>query len=450
MFENKKILILGFARSGYDAAKYLINKNNKVIVTDKKEIKDEKYNELKKLGVEFVFNNEDSDLLDNTFDYLIKSPGVPIDHPYVLKANELSVEVINEVEMAYRIIRKEHNIKLIAITGSNGKTTTTTLIYNMLKQSNDNVFLAGNIGYPLSGFIDKIKDNDIIVMETSCQQLENLKEFKPDIAVITNITEAHIDFMKTYEHYKYVKSKLLQNQTKEDIAILNNESDELKDAVRNAKSTKKYFSSKNIITGSYIKENEIYYYNEKIIALKDIKLRGIHNYENIMASIMAVKELGVTKEDINKVLTTFMGVEHRLEYVNTVNNRTFYNDTEATNIKCTQIALSSFEEPTIIILGGLERGQNFNDLAPYMKNVKAILAIGQCRKRVVDFAKDNGKLVYEYEYLKDAILKAYEISQENDVILLSPASASWDQYKQCEDRGAEFKNIVNNLIDNSK
>lgn len=450
MFENKKILILGFARSGYDAAKYLINKNNKVIVTDKKEIKDEKYNELKKLGVEFVFNNEDSDLLDNTFDYLIKSPGVPIDHPYVLKANELSVEVINEVEMAYRIIRKEHNIKLIAITGSNGKTTTTTLIYNMLKQSNNNVFLAGNIGYPLSGFIDKIKDNDIIVMETSCQQLENLKEFKPDIAVITNITEAHIDFMKTYEHYKYVKSKLLQNQTKEDIAILNNESDELKDAVRNAKSTKKYFSSKNIITGSYIKENEIYYYNEKIIALKDIKLRGIHNYENIMASIMAVKELGVTKEDINKVLTTFMGVEHRLEYVNTVNNRTFYNDTEATNIKCTQIALSSFEEPTIIILGGLERGQNFDDLAPYMKNVKAILAIGQCRKRVVDFAKDNGKLVYEYEYLKDATLKAYEISQENDVILLSPASASWDQYKQCEDRGAEFKNIVNNLIDNSK
>ena len=145
-----------------------------------------------------------------------------------------------------------------------------------------------------------------------------------------------------------------------------------------------------------------------------------------------------------------MGVEHRLEYVNTVNNRTFYNDTEATNIKCTQIALSSFEEPTIIILGGLERGQNFNDLAPYMKNVKAILAIGQCRKRVVDFAKDNGKLVYEYEYLKDATLKAYEISQENDVILLSPASASWDQYKQCEDRGAEFKNIVNNLIDNSK
>ena len=246
MFENKKILILGFARSGYDAAKYLINKNNKVIVTDKKEIKDEKYNELKKLGVEFVFNNEDSDLLDNTFDYLIKSPGVPIDHPYVLKANELSVEVINEVEMAYRIIRKEHNIKLIAITGSNGKTTTTTLIYNMLKQSNNNVFLAGNIGYPLSGFIDKIKDNDIIVMETSCQQLENLKEFKPDIAVITNITEAHIDFMKTYEHYKYVKSKLLQNQTKEDIAILNNESDELKDAVRNAKSTKKYFSSKKL------------------------------------------------------------------------------------------------------------------------------------------------------------------------------------------------------------
>ena len=450
MFENKKILILGFARSGYDAAKYLINKNNQVIVTDKKEIKDEKYNELKELGVQFVMNDSKTDILDNTFDYLIKSPGVPIDHPYVIKAKQLHIEVINEVEMAYRIIRKEHNIKLIAITGSNGKTTTTTLIYNMLKQSHDNVFLAGNIGYPLSGFIDKVKDNDIIVMETSCQQLENLKEFKPDIAVMTNITEAHIDFMKTYEHYKYVKSKLLQNQTKEDIAILNNESEDLKEATKDAKSTKKYFSSKNIINGCYIKDKQIYYYDEKIIDLKDIKLRGMHNYENIMASIMAVKELNVTNEDINKVLTTFMGVEHRLEYVNTVNNRTFYNDTEATNIKCTQIALSSFEEPTIIILGGLERGQNFNDLLPYMKNVKAILAIGQCRKRVVDFAKENNKEVFEYEHLKDATLKAYEISQEHDVILLSPASASWDQYKQCEDRGAEFKNIVNNLIDNSK
>ena len=219
MFENKKILILGFARSGYDAAKYLINKNNQVIVTDKKEIKDEKYNELKELGVQFVMNDSKTDILDNKFDYLIKSPGVQIDNPYVIKAKQLHIEVINEVEMAYRIIRKEHNIKLIAITGSNGKTTTTTLIYDMLKESHDNVFLAGNIGYPLSGFIDKVKDNDIIVMETSCQQLENLKEFKPDIAVMTNITEAHIDFMKTYEHYKYVKSKLLQNQTKEDIAI---------------------------------------------------------------------------------------------------------------------------------------------------------------------------------------------------------------------------------------
>lgn len=445
MFENKKILILGFARSGYDAAKFLIKRNNEVIVTDQKEIYNEKYEELKQLGVKFEMGNTKEELLNESIDYLIKSPGVPIDHEYVLKAKKLGIEVINEVEMAYRLIREKHKIKLIAVTGSNGKTTTTTLIYNILKQQKNNVHLAGNIGYPLSGFIDKIKENDILVMEISCQQLENLTEFKPDIAVMTNITEAHIDFMKTYEHYKYVKSKLLQNQTKEDIAIINKESKDLLEITQNAKSTKKYYSKNQIIKGCYIKEDAIYYYDEKIIDLKDIKLRGAHNYENIMAAIMATKELKSTNEEIKKVLTTFMGVEHRLEYVNTVNKRTFYNDTEATNIKCTQIALSSFKEPTIIILGGLERGQNFDDLKPYIKNVKAILAIGECRKRVVEFAKKNHKQVYEYEHLKDATKKAYEISDENDIILLSPASASWDQYKQCEDRGDEFKNIVNNL-----
>ena len=251
MFENKKILILGFARSGYDAAKFLIKRNNEVIVTDQKEIYNEKYEELKQLGVKFEMGNTKEELLNESIDYLIKSPGVPIDHEYVLKAKKLGIEVINEVEMAYRLIREKHKIKLIAVTGSNGKTTTTTLIYNILKQQKNNVHLAGNIGYPLSGFIDKIKENDILVMEISCQQLENLTEFKPDIAVMTNITEAHIDFMKTYEHYKYVKSKLLQNQTKEDIAIINKESKDLLEITQNAKSTKKYYSKNQIIKGCY-------------------------------------------------------------------------------------------------------------------------------------------------------------------------------------------------------
>lgn len=449
MFENKKIVILGFARSGYAAAKYLKKLNNEVILNDLKEDHDkEKLEELKTLGITIILGNHPDYLIDETVDYLIKNPGVPIDHKYVLKAKELNIPVINEVEMSYLLIPKEKNIKIIAITGSNGKTTTTTLIYNILKEANLPVHLAGNIGTPLCSVIDNLQKDDILVMETSCQQLENLDKFNPNIAVMTNITEAHIDFMKTFEHYKYVKSKLIKNQTEKDLTIINHENEHLMDIVKNAKSNIKYFSSKEQLQGAYLKDNAIYYYNEKIIDTKDIVLRGIHNYENIMAAIMVAKEFNVKNEVINQVLTTFQGVEHRLEFVGNINGRLFYNDTEATNIKCTQIALNSFTEPTIVILGGLERGQNFNDLKNYLKNVKAIIAIGSCRKRVEDFAKNNNIPVYSYEFLKDGEAKAYEISEEGDVILLSPGSASWDQYKQCEDRGDEFKKIAKSFAKN--
>ena len=332
MFENQKILILGFARSGYEAAKLLIKRGNKVILNDLKEEQDEeKVKELKNLGVELILGNHPDDLLDDTFDYLIKNPGVPIDHKYVLKARELGIEVINEVEMAYRLMPKD--VTLIAITGTNGKTTTTTLIYEMIKASGQRVHLTGNIGYPLCSFLDKIESGDIIVMETSCQQLENLQEFNPNIAVMTNLSEAHIDFLKSYDNYKRVKAKIFQNQTKDNIAILNIENDDVMEVTKNIKSKVKYFSSKNVINGCYIKDNALYYYDEKIIDLCDIKLVGMHNYENIMASILAVKEVHVDNATIVNILKNFSGVEHRLEFVKEVNGRTFYNDSKATNLK---------------------------------------------------------------------------------------------------------------------
>lgn len=440
MFENKNIVILGLARSGIAAAKFLRKRNCNVIVNDKKEKEDESIlNELKSLGVKVILGSHPDDLINENVDYLIKNPGVPIDHKYVLKARELGIPVINEVEMAYLSIPKDKNIKILAITGSNGKTTTTTLTYNYLKEDGKKVVLAGNIGYPLCNFIDDLEEDTIIVMETSCQQLENLDKFKPDVAIMTNIVEAHIDFMKTYDHYKYVKSKLLKNQTSGDVAILNKESEELLNAVKDAKSNKKYFSSKEVIDGSYLKNNKIYYYDEEIIDIKDLKLRGVHNYENIMASVMGVKEFGCSTESIRKVLKTFMGVEHRLEFVDNINGRIFYNDTEATNIKCTQIALASFTEPTIVLLGGLERGQNFNDLKTFCDNVKAIVTSGQCKERVKEFGESISVPTYVCDYITDATEKAYEISSPGDVILLSPGSASWDQFKQCEDRGALFK-----------
>ena len=451
MFKDNKILIIGFARSGYDAAKVLIERNNKVIVNDFKEMNpndQDKVKELEELGVEFVFGRHPDDLLDSSFDYVIKSPGLAIDHKYVLKANELGIEVINETEMAYRLLPKDKNIKLIGITGTNGKTTTTTLIYNFIKEDGKRVHLAGNIGYPLCSFLNKLEENDIIVDEISCQQLENVKEYHPDIAVLTNISEAHIEFMKTYDHYKDVKKRIFTNQINSDIAITNMENDEALSLVKDIRASVKYFSSKNIINGAYIKDGSIYYYDEKIVDLDQIRLIGNHNYENIMAAILTVKEFGVSNEAIIKVLKDFGGVEHRLEFVCEVNGRKFYNDTEATNIKCCQIALSSFKKPTILFLGGYERGQDFNELSDYVKNVKAIMAIGTCRSRVKEFGDKMGIPTYQYEFLKDAFNIAWDISNDGDVILLSPASASWDQYKECEERGAEFKKYANDLKNN--
>ena len=447
MFENKKIFILGLARSGYQAAKYLIARGNDVLLNDGKEeskLDKEQIEELRSLGVKLYFGSHPDDLLDSSFDYLIKNPGVPIDHKYVLKARELGIEVINEVEMAYRLL--PDNVKLIGITGTNGKTTTTTLTYNIMKEAfGDKVFLAGNIGFPLCSILDKVKSGDIIVMEVSCQQLENLDKFTPNVGVMTNLSPAHIDFLKSFENYKRVKAKLFKNQTNEDVAILNIDNEDVMNETKNIRSNTKYFSSKKEINGCYLKDNNIYYYGEKVISRDDIFIAGLHNVENCMAAIMVVKEFGVSNEVIKKVISEFRGVEHRLEYVDTVNGVRYYNDTEATNIKCTQIALSSFDQPITIILGGLERGQDFNDLTPYMKNVSNIIAIGQCRDRVLSYGNSLNIPTYSYEFLKDGFDKCVEVTKSGGIILLSPASASWDQYKECEVRGAEFKKKVEEL-----
>lgn len=446
MFNNKKVLILGFARSGYDCAKLLVNRKNEVIITDNKEkekLDIKKIEELEKLGVKFILGNSDVSILDDTYDYLIKSPGVPIKHPFVLRANELNIEVVNEVEVAYLLLPKD--ITLISITGTNGKTTTTSLTYEIIKSAYpEKTHLVGNIGIPFTGLINDIKSGDIIVSEISCQQLANLEKFKPNIAVMTNLFPAHIDFFGDFKTYKQVKTKLFKNQTKDDIAILNLENSDVLEETKNINSKKLYFSSKQK-SDIYLKNNKIYYKNEEILDTSIMKIKGIHNIENVMCASIIAKELNVSNEIIKKVVSSFIGVEHRLEFSGEVNGVKYYNDTEATNIKCTQIALSSFDEPIILILGGLERGQDFNELKDYMKNVKAIIGIGECRERVKEFGNSLNIDTYIFEHLKEGFKKCVEVATDGDVVLLSPASASWDQYKQCEDRGDEFKKYVKEI-----
>ena len=279
-------------------------------------------------------------------------------------------------------------------------------------------------------------------MEVSCQQLENMSKFRPHIALMTNLSMAHIDFLKTYENYKRVKFKIFQNQEKDDIAILNMENEEVMAGAEKIKAMVKYFSSKSEINGAYYSEDALWYYGEKIIDRKDFFLKGNHNVENALGALMIAKEVGVETKDIKEVLETFKGVPHRLEYVDEIDGVEYYNDTEATNTKSTQIALSSFKENVILILGGLERGQDFHDLDSYLTPVKTIVGIGECRARVKEYGDEKGIKTATFETLKEAMEYIDHIKEKGDIVLLSPASASWDQYKQCEDRGDEFKELV--------
>ena len=440
MFENKKIVILGMARSGYEVAKYLAKRNNYITINDLNTNQDENHiKELEELGVKIVLGNHPDDLINKDVDYLIKNPGVPIDHKYVIEAKNLGIEVLNEVEVSARLMRKD--IHLIGITGTNGKTTTTTIIYEILKAKfQDRVHLTGNMGYPLISFLDKFKKDDFIVMETSSQQLENLDKFNPEVAVLTNVSEAHLEFFKTYEHYKELKKRIFKNHTSENLAIINRMDEESLKLTEDIKSNKVYFSEyKDDLC--YIENEFIYYKGNKVIDTKEIILKGMHNYQNIMAAIIVAKHYGVEDEIINKVVKEFKGVEHRLEFVREVDGKKYYNDSKATNLVSTQIALKSFDKDTLLILGGYERGQNFKELIPYLDNVKVILAIGETKERIKEELSDYNVIVFDTlkEAMKD--IKDYDV----EIVLLSPAAASWDQYKKFEERGEEFKNIVNNL-----
>ena len=439
MFENKKIFILGMARSGYEAAKLLSDYNNEIIVTDGKEQDSSLVSELESLGVKVIITSDQLSLLDDSFDYVIKNPGIKYDNPVVVKAKELGIKVINEVEMAYSFLDKSVNI--IGVTGSNGKTTTTTLISEFMKNSFDNVYLGGNIGIPLSNFVRDIKPNSYLVLEISDHQLCDMYNFKTNVSVLTNITPTHLDFHKSYEVYQMTKKKIFNNHTSDDLAVINKDDEVSMKITDDIKSTKVYYGHDKTNL-AYYDEEGIYYDGKLVIKLDDIILKGKHNYQNIMGAIIAVKKYGVTNEVIQKVLKEFKGVEHRLEYVDTIDGVTYYNDSKATNCVSTITALNSFDKPTILLLGGYDRGHSFHDLDDSMKNVKCVVCFGETKNRIEEFCNDLNIKCYKNDTLKEAMNVVKDICTPGDVVLLSPACASWDQYDRFEDRGNEFKKLV--------
>lgn len=440
--KNSKIFVLGMARSGYEVSKYLSKYDNEIIVTDAKEQDEDKVKELESLGVKVVITDKPEELLDNTYDVIIKNPGIKYTNPLIVKADTLNIPVINEVEAASYFFPE--GLQVIGVTGSNGKTTTTNLINEMLKKDGKKVIMAGNMGIPVCSVLNDLTSDTILLLEISIQQLCNMNHFKTNVSILTNLTPTHIDFLDTYENYMNTKKRIFNNHTDKDIAILNlNNEDEI-NLTKDIKSHKICFSSTKP-TDICITDDYITYFGEKIIKLEDIKLQGTHNYENICCAIGAVKHYGVKNAAIIKVLEDFGGVEHRLEYVRTLNNVMYYNDSKATNTVSTTIALKAFNKPTILIMGGLDRGHSFEPLNDYMKNVKLVVCYGQTKERIEKWAEGLKISVKVFDNLHDATIAAAKVATAGDVVLLSPACASWDQYKCFEDRGTEYKKIVNGL-----
>lgn len=441
---HKNVLVIGLAKSGLAAAKLLHQLGANVTVNDLKAVdSDASVQELRELGVQVVCGDHPLSLISDSVELVVKNPGIPYSNPLISLAKKQNIPTITEVELAYKISEAD----IIAITGSNGKTTTTTLIYEMLKEAGKQPLIAGNIGTVACEVAQEATKDNVIVMELSSFQLLGTIEFKPAIAVLLNIFDAHLDYHGTKDEYVYAKGKIYENQIETDVSIVNFDDREVCELSEKSHAEKLFFSTTTMLEGgTYIKDESIWYKNEQIILIKDIVLPGAHNLENILAAISAVKLRGATNDAIVKVLTSFKGVKHRLQFVKNLNNRRFYNDSKATNILATSKALQAFTVPTILLAGGLDRGNEFDELKPFLKHVKAMILFGETAPKLERIAKESGiEVIKRVDNVEQAVITAYEVSDEDDVIVLSPACASWDQFKTFEERGDIFIQAVHKL-----
>ncbi|WP_221564094.1 UDP-N-acetylmuramoyl-L-alanine--D-glutamate ligase [Alkalihalobacillus sp. TS-13] len=441
---NKNVLVVGLAKSGFAAAKVLVKYGANVIVNDMKELeKNQEAKELINQGVEVHCGSHPLTLLDKPIDFIVKNPGIPYTNPLIDAALEKEIPVFTEVELVSYLTDAE----IIGITGSNGKTTTTTLVGLMMENSPKKPVVAGNIGTVLCEVADQTGMDDILVAELSSFQLMGVQTFKPYIGVLLNIFDAHLDYHGTREAYGKAKARLFMNQTKEDYCIYNADDQEVMALIKKVESKKVPFSTKQTLpNGACLKEGFVTFNDERIIAIDEIVLPGEHSLENILAATAAAKIAGADNNQIINVLKTFGGVEHRLQFVEAVEGVKFYNDSKATNILATQKAISAFNQPLILLAGGLDRGNDFDELIPYLYNTKALITFGETAPKLIKTAKEAGiKVIEHVDNVEKAVPVAYECSVSGDVVLLSPACASWDQYPSFEQRGDMFIEAVHKL-----
>lgn len=446
-YQNKKVLIVGLAKSGFYAAQLLQQLGAQVTVNDKQTLSndDKSLVQLQQLGIQVIMGGHPLQLLDEDFSLIVKNPGIPYDNPLIKAAIARKIPIITEPELAYEVCLAP----MVCVTGTNGKTTTTTLIQLILDQNRSagHAYKAGNIGIPVSQVVQKASAEDDIVVEMSSFQLLGVTQLRPKVAVLTNIYEAHLDYHKTRANYIKAKMNITKNQTAADYFVVNYDQKEWRDLAQQSVAQIVPFSRLNKSqAGAYQKGNDLYFRDEKIISISELPLPGKHNIENYLAAIAVAKIYGKTNADICQVLTTFQGVKHRIQFVEKLDGRSIYNDSKATNIEATIVALEAFSQPIVLIAGGLDRGFTFDKLVEPLKKVKAIILYGQTKHLMAAAAqKAQIPTIQLVDNLDEAVPLAWSLTAPGDVLLLSPAAASWDQFQTFEQRGDRFLNDIKKL-----
>ena len=436
-FENKKVLVLGLAKSGESAARVLNQLGAIVTVNDGKPFDENPAaQDLLAEGIKVVTGGHPLDLLEEDFAVMVKNPGIPYNNPMVERAMALKIPIITEVELAYLISESP----IVGITGTNGKTTTTTLIADILNADGKVAKLSGNIGFPASDVASKSTADETLIMELSSFQLMGIEAFQPKIAVITNLFSAHLDYHGSQDNYEAAKWRIQENMTADDYLVLNFNQAKLRDRATLTSAQVVPFSTTEIVeTGAYVSDGQIYFKGDKIMAVAGLSLPGEHNVENALAAICVAKLSGVSNAAITRVLTTFSGVKHRLQYLGQKAQIKFYNDSKATNILATQKALSGFDNHTLWLLaGGLDRGNGFEELSADVADLKGMIVFGETAPKLRALAESLAIPVYDSKNVATATVLAYSKAEAGDTVLLSPANASWDQYKTFEQRGDLF------------
>ncbi len=445
---SRKIVILGAGESGVGAALLAKQKGYNVFVSDASAIKPIFQSELEANHIPFESGSHDVQRILKA-DEVMKSPGIPEKNELVKQIRAKGIPVISEIEFGFRY---KGDSKIVAITGSNGKTTTTSLLYHICKVAEEDVAIVGNIGFSFARQI-AVDPKKLYVIEVSSFQLDDIKTFRPDIAILLNITEDHLDrYNYQFEYYIKSKFRIIENQTEKDCFIYCIDDEVITkhlELLTTNTNLLPFSMKQELKKGGYIKNEQMMLkiQEERVtMSIYDFALKGKHNAYNTMAASIAASTLGIRKEKIREAVSNFHSLEHRMEFVATVKGVDFINDSKATNVNSTWYALESMQKPTILILGGVDKGNDYALVADLVKDkVKAIVCMGTDNAKLIEYFKDKVAQIIEVDSAKKAVNASFKLAEKGDVVLLSPACASFDLFKNYEDRGHQFKESVKEL-----